>query len=367
MIKPVFLSLSCLLLTYLLLWPVPVQPVAWQAPTNQGFVGDFQSNQRLSDLKKIPLKGAYGPEDFALSSDGVLYSATENGDIWRMNLNDEFLTALPWVNTGGRPLGIEFASDGNLIVADAFKGLLSVSPSGVVSTLANQFNGEPMVFVDDVDVMADGRIVFSDASSKFGAEAFGGTLVASKFDVNEHGAHGRVLIYDPRTFEVQLLASGLQFANGIAISADQRWALVTETGSYRVIKIGLAEDNWQEQVVLIANLPGLPDNIARSSDGHFWVGLVSTRVAILDVLSDFPALRKVAQRFPTFMQPGPTRYGHVFKMTSDGDVLSSLQDPAGDYIMTTGAVEYDGHLYVSSLHEPGIGYLPLDPKIRNQP
>jgi hypothetical protein len=31
------------------------------------------------------------------------------------------------VNTDGRPLGIDFDLDGNLIVADAFRGLLSIS------------------------------------------------------------------------------------------------------------------------------------------------------------------------------------------------------------------------------------------------
>jgi hypothetical protein len=51
-----------------------------------------------------------------------------------------------FVQTGGRPLGIKFDAGGNLIVADAFRGLLSVSPEGKVTVLADTVNGERMLF-----------------------------------------------------------------------------------------------------------------------------------------------------------------------------------------------------------------------------
>ena len=31
---------------YFLLWPVPVDPVAWQAPTDRGYVDQFPINDR---------------------------------------------------------------------------------------------------------------------------------------------------------------------------------------------------------------------------------------------------------------------------------------------------------------------------------
>jgi hypothetical protein len=36
---------------YLLIWPVPVRPVAWQAPVSHGYVGPFARNERLKDLE----------------------------------------------------------------------------------------------------------------------------------------------------------------------------------------------------------------------------------------------------------------------------------------------------------------------------
>ncbi|MGY0583412.1 MAG: SMP-30/gluconolactonase/LRE family protein, partial [Paraglaciecola chathamensis] len=65
-----FLTLSLLvlvaLLSYLLFWPVPVEPVAWQAPKNPGYLGLYASNTKLANLESISLDGQHGPEDFAL-------------------------------------------------------------------------------------------------------------------------------------------------------------------------------------------------------------------------------------------------------------------------------------------------------------
>jgi len=63
-----------------------------------------------------------------------------------------------WVNTQGRALDIDFDQAGNLIVADAFRGLLSVSPAGKVVELATVADGFPIRYADDVDCAADGRI-----------------------------------------------------------------------------------------------------------------------------------------------------------------------------------------------------------------
>ena len=36
---------------YLLLWPVPVAPVSWNAPINAGYVGDFEQNTELEKIE----------------------------------------------------------------------------------------------------------------------------------------------------------------------------------------------------------------------------------------------------------------------------------------------------------------------------
>ena len=73
--------IGVLIALYLLLWPVPIAPVSWQSPANNGFEGEFAENTRLSDLTLIDLGDDYGPEDFALNHEGTLATSSHSGAI----------------------------------------------------------------------------------------------------------------------------------------------------------------------------------------------------------------------------------------------------------------------------------------------
>lgn len=129
--------------------------------------------------------------------------------------------------------------------------------------------------------------------------------------------------------------------------------LVIETGAYRVWRFPLAGGPGE---VILDNLPGFPDNLNNAPDGTFWLGLVSPRNALMDSLSDKPFLRRVIMRLPDAMKPAPTRYGYILRIDGDGKVIETLQDPAGNYALTTGAVTLpDGRIAISSLTEPRLG------------
>ncbi len=70
----IVLVLLALPLAYLLLWPVPISPVAWNAPQNPGLVGPFAPNDKLAAAKLFDLGAYQGPEDIALGPDSWLYS-----------------------------------------------------------------------------------------------------------------------------------------------------------------------------------------------------------------------------------------------------------------------------------------------------
>lgn len=341
------------LLAYLALWPVAVRPAAWEAPENAGYTGDFAANDRLTALDQIGLDGRTGPEDADIGPDGLIYVATHDGEILRIE-NDGAVTS--FAQTNGRPLGIEFAADGTLYVADAYRGLLAVDRAGQVSLLTNQAeDGRPVLYADDLDIAADGAVYFSDASTRFGAEANGGTLAASVLDLVEHSANGRILKFDPATGKTTVFADGLNFANGVAVDEASKAVFVVETGAYRVWRFPI---NGGPGQVVLDNLPGFPDNINNAPDGTFWVGLVSPRNAIMDKLSGNPPLRRVIMRLPDAMKPAPTRYGFILRMDAEGRVIETLQDPAGNYALTTGAVTLpDGRIAVTSLTEPRLGVL----------
>ncbi|MBU2643535.1 SMP-30/gluconolactonase/LRE family protein [bacterium] len=350
------LILAIILILYFVAMPIPVDPVAWTAPPNPGYTGVFAVNERLKGLEVFKIGDNHGPEDIALDSQGRIYAATHAGNIIR--LNPDGSNPENWVNTGGRPLGIDFDANTNLIVADAYRGLLSIDPSGKITTLTTEADGIPIKYADDVDVAADGKIYFSDASTKFGAQAFGGTYESSLLDLMEHGGHGRLLVYDPATGETRTLLKGLNFANGVAVAHDQTYVLVNETGSYRVMRYWIAGPETGKSAPFVEELPSFPDNISTGLHGRYWVALVSPRSKDLDNMSASPFMRKIVQRLPAFMRPQATPYGHIIALDETGKVVEDLQDPDAAYPVNTSITETEDYLYIGSLFTPVLGRLP---------
>jgi YD repeat-containing protein len=348
---------------YLTLWPVPVEPVAWSTPAPPGYTGAHAANTRLAGLNVIPLGGEEGPEHVAVGKDGRVYAAVASGRILRMSPDGSGLEG--FANTGGRVLGFDWDAAGNLVAADAVKGLLSVNPSGAVRVLVDRVAGQPIQYADAVVVAASGRIYFTDASARFGPARWGGTFEASILDIIEQSATGRVLEYDPATGTTRVVASGLSFANGLALSRDGRTLFVVETGRYRIWKVAVAANGLDvrqsvagQASVLLDNLPGYPDNLMRGLDGRIWVGLTKPRSAVVDAMAGRPFLRKVTLRLPRAWWPVPRPYGHVIAFTEDGRILADLQDPSGAYPETTSVTETPERLYVQSLHAKGLGWMP---------
>lgn len=343
---------------YLLLWPVPVDPIAWEAPDSPGYVGVFATNTRLANAEAVETAGEHAPEAIVADGDGVLYAATEGG--WIVRLTADGSSPTRWVNTGGRPLGAAFDSTGTLWVADAVRGLLAISREGEVRVAATEAAGRPIRIADDLDVARDGRVYLSDASTRFYPPKWD-LLDASLLEILEHRGSGRLLEHDPATGRTTELAGGLVFANGVALTHDESAVLVAETGTYRVLRVERDGPGRGAVTTLIDALPGFPDNITRGRDGRYWIALVSPRNALVDRLASRPALRKVVQRLPAFVRPAPVNYGHVIAVTDSGRVLASLQDPEGGYPMLTSALEVPGWLYLGSLSAPRAARVPWDP------
>ena len=263
----------------------------------------------------------------------------------------------PFADMGGRPLGIEAQADGSLVVANAYAGLQRIAPDGSVTTLVDTVDGKPLVYANDLAIAANGTIYFSVASTKFGAEEYAGTYEGSLLDILEHGGHGQVIEFQPDSGAARVIVDNLNFANGVAISADQQFLLIAETGSYRILKHWLEGPQAGTTQVLLNNLPGFPDNINNGLDGRFWIGLVAPRNELLDKLSDKPLLRKMVQRLPTALRPQAVPSSHVFAIDGDGIVLMNLQDPRARFPALTGVLETRTALYLTSLFGNELGVL----------
>jgi sugar lactone lactonase YvrE len=351
------------IVAYVCFWPVPAEPVAWQAPPPPGFTGPYAPNTRLAGLKMIDLGSETGPEHIAIGKDGRLYIAALSGNLIRMDLDGGKQEV--FANTGGRVLGFDFDAQGRMIAADAMKGLLMIGEDRRVVLLTDRVSPtDPIGYANSVVVAPNGTIYFTQSSTRFLPAQWGGTYAASVLDIIEQSASGRVLAYDPAAKTTRIVAHGFSFANGIALSSDGLSLFVNETGRYRLWKVDARAGNLNirsgapQARVLIDNLPGYPDNLMRGRDGRIWVGLFRPRNPAADKLADKPFMRKVLLRLPRSMLPLGQPYGHVFAIDEDGRVVADLQDPSGAYPETTGATETADRLYIQSLHAHGLGYVP---------
>lgn len=335
-----------LILTYLLTWPVPVSPVAWEAPRDAGLVDPFESNDRLAKAEILDLGEHQSPEDIT-GRDGFIFASTLGGRILRMRPDGSDLAV--FAETGGRPLGLEFDHGGRLIVANSQLGLQSVSPEGNVSLLVAEWSPGQRVYPNDVAVSTDNKIYFSESSSKFSGGRFSDAYDASILDIIEHGDHGRVFEHDLTTGRTRVIMSGLNYANGVAISADQQFLLVSETANYRIQRYWLEGPNRGRGEVVLDNLPGFPDNINNGLNERFWFGLVAPRNDLLDKLSGQPWARKVILRLPQAIRPAAEKSSHVVGINGDGVVLMDLQDSQASYPSITGVYETRDALFLSSL------------------
>ena len=364
----IVISTLFLLTLYLTLWPVPIHPTYWDAPQSDGYTGPHKVNNRLAEMKFIELNNYNQPEHIVYR-DNWLYAAMKSGEIIRVRPDGSESEVV--VNTGGRPLGFDFDSKGALIIADPLYGdhggLLQVTDldgKGEIELLTDSADGYPIHFADAVVVSNSGLIYFTDASLLMKAKEIGDVGKAGELDILANSSTGRVLEYNPKTQQTRVLMNNLSFANGIALSEDEQYLLINETGKYRVWKLDVTaekitalEQNKSAQII-IDNLPGLPDNIMKGKGGRYWIGLVYPRNDFLDYSADKPWLRSIAMRLPNFLLPKGNGYTHVISINESGDILADLQDLNGSYTEITGATESDDKLFFHHINNTNtIGWI----------
>jgi sugar lactone lactonase YvrE len=356
------------LLAYLFLWPSPIDSVAYEPPPKPALEGPLAPNNLLESADLLGVGQFVGPEDVEVRPGGKIYTGTVDGRIVLIDEGPQGDYVVQGgktthsqgpsevktiANTGGRPLGIATAPNGDLIVADAVKGLLSVAADGKITTLSTEADGKAFHFVDDVDVAHDGTIYFSDASDKFGVHDY-------LYDMLEALPHGRLLRYDPTTKSTSVLLRDLYFANGVALSQHEDFVLVNETYRFRVTRYWLKGERAGKSDVFVDNLPGYPDNITSNRHGAFWLALVTLRNETGDWLSPRPMLKNMLSKLPRAALPTPQAYGFVVELDETGRIVRSFQDPGGKHVpMITSAFERDGYLYLGSLSNPFVGKFKL--------
>jgi sugar lactone lactonase YvrE len=318
-----------------------IAPVRWTPPAAP------PSRQPKSiEVETVALPGE-GPEDALIDDDGSVLTGLVDGRILRVSADGKTITTL--ADTGGRPLGLEWLPDGKVLVCDANRGLLTLDKAGRIATLLSEVDGRPMRFCNNADVTPDGTIYFTDSSTRFGVDEW-------MADLLEHSTTGSVYRLTPDG-ELTRLATGRAFPNGVALSGDRRTLFWAESGTYGLYKLDLTTDGAEPE--LVAEIPGLPDNIARGSDGLIWVTIGSPRNALLDfLLPKQPFLRTIVWYLPEALKPKAADIIEIQAYDDNGTLIHDLRGHHPDFHMPTGVRERDGKVWLGSIGTSTLATFP---------
>ena len=294
----------------------------------------------------------------------------------------------------GRPLGFHHDAAGNLLVCmagggglvrlDARSGRVEVLAAVAHATESHEEVGKraqpggqkeretglmtPILYANDLDIdHVTGAVYFTDSAAiqpVRGAGGFSDTLRAYLLSLFQGGKTGRLLKWDPATGLATVVASGLAYANGVALLPPEKegraasHAAVVETNAMRVVKVGLTGSEAGEvSPFLTTGLPGFPDGLSRGQDGRsLWLALVAPPSPLA------PHLRPRVVRFLAAWAPRPPlgKWGAVVRVDGQtGAVLDSLFDLGGLRVSSTSAVTEDraGRLWLGNLNGASVSVL----------
>jgi len=318
----------------------------------------YALNDRLAKTEYIGLGEIEGPEDVILDRDDHLYCGTRHGEIVRFFAPD-YKRSEVFAHTGGFPLGLAFDREGNLLSCVGAMGLYSISKAGEVTKLSAETRRTWTSIVDDArlrdpndcDVAPDGRIFFTDSTTRYDAHEWAVDSIESR-------PTGRLLCYDPKTGKTTTILDRYRYANGVCIAHDGKSLFMAESWACRVHRYWFDGPKSGQVECVIKDMPGYPDNINRASDGTYWMAWLGMRTPSFDLALRSPGMRKrMTRRLPQDEWLFPNiNTGGVVKFDETGRIVETLGDLSGEsHPMVTSMREHKGYLYVGGILNNRIG------------
>lgn len=324
----------------------------------EGSTSPYAMNDKLHDVEIIGLDMVDGPEDVIFDRDDNMYTGSRHGDIHRF-LAPDYKRHEIFAHIGGFPLGMAFDREDNLLVCVGGMGLYQVRPDRTVEKVTDETNRSytsvnddtRLRLADDLDIAPDGKIYFSEATIRYEMHQW-------PVDSLEARGNGRLICYDPARRSTRTILRGLRFSNGVCMAHDNRSFLFAQTWNCSISRYWLEGPKTGTAELLIDNLPGLPDNINRASDGTYWLAMVGMRSPALDLALRMPAFRRrMARRVAAdeWLYPN-INVGCVVKFDEQGRILDALWDRGGrNHPMITSIREHKGWLYLGGILNNRVG------------
>lgn len=189
---------------------------------------------------------------------------------------------------------------------------------------------------------------------------------------------GRLIHFSRTMGKFTVLLDKLWFANGVALSPEEDFIVVSDLGRVRLLKFWLKDGKFGQNETFAEGLPGVPDNLTPDANG-LWAALPVTadpqNPIIQHSMARMPLLRKFFARnlalIELFFKTTDNIYPNDFSKSMahyvvSGEMMSSLFPAratilrfdwkgniiaayhANDHALYTHVLELDGYLYLGS-------------------
>lgn len=172
---------------------------------------------------------------------------------------------------------------------------------------------------------------------------------------------GRLMKYEPESAQSTVLLDGLAFPNGVALSKNNDFLLISETFHCRILRFWL-QSSKAGTLEVIAQLPGFPDNIKRNGKGEFWVAMHSRRGKLLEWFLSHPWIGRTLLKIPKMKNlilsysEWRKSAGLAARLSEEGEILEIFEPRLGNRWSSISEVyERDGNLWIGSVSTPFLG------------
>jgi gluconolactonase len=199
---------------------------------------------------EIFANGLDHPECCAFDRDGILWAGGEAGQIYRIDAGGKVETI---ANVGGFCCGVALApDDSELYVCVSGVGVVQVAKNGDHRVFATRAGEHTIVAPNYLLFDRSGRLYVTDSGNFMKRNGF-----VLRFAEDGSG---------------EVLAGPFGYANGMALSADERLLFIVESDTDSVLRFEIAEDDTLSNPTVYAEGIGrFPDGLALDSDGNLYV------------------------------------------------------------------------------------------------
>jgi len=324
---PTVIGLTFLILW--LMWPSPIDPVRWDEPAAPALSGPTAPDDDLGSATLYPAGEPGAARGVAISTDGMVYFGTPDGDIMRLragitgdSIHPEFLAHIV-----DAPLfGLAWIDESTLAIA-ATGSIHSLNLITLeVRTLSTGSTSRPFGNLTNLAVGADGTIYFTDSSTRWDHDS---PRPGYFYDMLENRPNGLVYAWNPRSREAVAIRDRLYYPNGIALASDGQSLLVSESFRYMIQRIWIAGPRRGQIEVFAKNLPGIPAGIAVDGKGNVIVAMATRRSRLLATAHRNPGLTQILIKLPQWLRPNDSRpRGFILRLNeADGQIRDAFHDP----------------------------------------